>query len=232
MRSWLLVPGHRPGQFTTAVADEVILDLKDAVPSEHKESARGQVVRWLDDGGQAWVRVNAPDSQWHRDDLTALRDSPGLRGVVVPKVQGQATVRRVEQLLPDAPILAVVETAVGVEDALAVAACVAVSGLVFDSIRFTLDIGSDGSDESLAFARGALVVAARAAALPPPLDGVTAGSRNPDVVHAAATRARRLGFGGMLSNDPAHIAAINRAFDSELAGGTLAGVRGLLVAHP
>jgi citrate lyase subunit beta/citryl-CoA lyase len=226
MRSWLLVPGHRLGQFTKTAADELVLDLKNAVAPEHKEAARDHVVRWLDGGGQAWVRVNAPDSRWHRDDLTALRDSPGLRGVVVPRVQGQATVRRVEQLLPDAPILAVVETAVGVQDALAAAACVAVSGLVFDSTGFTLDIGSDGTDESLAFARGALVVAARAAGLPPPLADIT-GSRNADVVHVASTRARRLGFGGMLFNDPAHLAAINHAFDHEPAG-----VRGLLVAQP
>lgn len=227
MRTWLLVPGHRRTQFTKTAADELVLDLKDSVAPEHKEAARDHVLRWLNDGGQAWVRVNAPDSRWHRDDLTALRDSSGLRGVVVPRVQGQATVRRVEQLLPDAPILAVVETAVGVQDALAAAACVAVSGLVFDSTGFTLDIGSDGTDESLAFARGALVVAARAAGLPPPLADITGGSRNADAVHAASTRARRLGFGGVLFNDPAHLAAINHAFDHEPAG-----VRGLLVVQP
>jgi citrate lyase subunit beta/citryl-CoA lyase len=134
-------------------------------------------------------------------------------------------------LLPDAPILAVVETAVGVQDALAAAACVAVSGLVFDSSGFTLDIGPDGSDESLAFARGALVVAARAAGLPPPLVGGVAGFRNPDVVHATATHARRLGFGGMLTDDPAHLATINHAFDPDLADGASA-VRGLQVVRP
>ncbi len=176
MRSWLLVPGHRPERFGKAVAsgtDEVILDLDHRVSPERKLSARRHVVRWLAEGGEAWVRVNAGASPWQHDDLEALRGSPG----------------------------------------------------------FAVDIGADGSGESLAFARGALVVASRAAGLPAPLDSAGTEVRRTPSVRAAALDVRRLGFGGMLCSDPAHVAAINHAFRSDPSGGTLTTVRCLPAAR-
>lgn len=220
MNSWLFVPGHRPDRFAKAVASgahEIIVDLEDAVSPEHKDSARSEVVRWLACGGTAWVRVNAAGTPWHHDDLGSLRDSPGLRGVVLPKAQGPATVRRVQRELPRARILALIETAVGLQDAPSVAACTAVTGLAFGSIDFALDIGADESDETLLFARSALVVAARAAGLPPPIDGVTVETRDIEAVRAAAVRARRLGFGGKLCIHPAQVDPVNHAFSPEPA---------------
>jgi len=215
MRSWLFVPGDRPDRFAKAAtsgADEVILDLEDAVAASNKESARQEVARWLTDGAVAWVRVNSAGSRWHRDDLAALATCPGLRGVVLPKAHGQATVRRVEHALPGMEILALIESALGIQDAPAIAACVSVCGLAFGSIDFALDIGADDGDDALLFARSALVIAARAAGLPPPIDGVTVETRNTEIIRASATAARRLGFGGKLCIHPAQIEVVNDAF--------------------
>jgi citrate lyase subunit beta/citryl-CoA lyase len=163
------------------------------------------------------VRVNAAGTPWHPDDLGGLRDCHGLRGIVLPKTQGPATVRRVQRALPRTRILALIETAVGLQDALSVAACAAVSGLAFGSIDFALDIEADESDEALLFARSALVVASRAAGLPPPIDGVTVETRDIEVVRAAAVRARRLGFGGKLCIHPAQVDPVNHAFGPDPA---------------
>ncbi len=214
MSTWLFVPGDRPDRFAKAVASgarEVIVDLEDAVAPERKESARGEVARWLAGGGAAWVRVNAAGTPWHEDDLGALRESHGLRGVVLPKAQA-AAVREVRRALPETGILALVESAAGIQDAPAVASCNGVSGLAFGSIDFALDVGSDESDEALLFARGALVVASRAAGLPPPIDGVTVETRDLERGRAAAVRARRLGFGGKLCVHPAQVETIEQAF--------------------
>jgi len=39
-------------------ADQVILDIEDAVDPGRKPAARAAVVEWLEAGGRAWVRIN------------------------------------------------------------------------------------------------------------------------------------------------------------------------------
>lgn len=58
-RSYLFVPGDRPDRFDKAwesLADEVIIDLEDAVSPERKEVARGAVSAWLDPSRPVWIR--------------------------------------------------------------------------------------------------------------------------------------------------------------------------------
>src|SRR5690349_24977944 len=119
--SWLFVPASRPERFDKAArarADEVIVDLEDAVSATQKESARDEAARWMDRGGSAWVRVNAPGTPWHEDDLTAVAGCAGLRGVLVPKAEKPSALSAIGRELPAAAaIIALVETAVGVRDA-------------------------------------------------------------------------------------------------------------------
>jgi citrate lyase subunit beta/citryl-CoA lyase len=230
--SWLFVPGSRPERFDKAVragADQVVVDLEDAVTPTRKASARGEVARWLGGAGEAWVRVNARGTQWHEHDLGALARRPGLRGVMVPKAEDPAALDRVaRELVPGTPIIALVETAVGVRDVAALAACAAVSGLAFGSIDFALDIDAAESDEVLLFARSALVIAARAASLPAPLDGVTVETTDTAVIRRDAARARSLGFGGKLCIHPAQVEPVNSAFSPDPAD--LAWARRVLAA--
>lgn len=213
--SWLFVPGTRPDRFEKAVAsgaDQVILDLEDAVAAGDKAGAREAVSGWLSGGGSGWVRVNAPGTVWHDDDIVALSGSAGLRGLVVPKSESPDDLLAIARRLSSTPILALVETALGVAEAASLAASPAVSGLGFGSVDFLLDLDAQESDEALAFARGALVVAARAAGLPGPVDGVTTETRDVARVAQHAARARRLGFGGKFCIHPAQVEPVRTAF--------------------
>jgi citrate lyase subunit beta/citryl-CoA lyase len=219
--SWLFVPGSRPERFDKAAragADQVVVDLEDAVAPARKASARDEVARWLGGAVHAWVRVNARGTPWHEDDLGALAGRPGLRGVMVPKAEDPAALDGIaRELPPGTPVIALVETAVGVRDAAAVAACPAVRGLAFGSIDFALDVDAAESDEALLFARSALVVAARAASLPAPIDGVTVETTDAAAIGRDAARARRLGFGGKLCIHPAQVEPVNSAFSPDPA---------------
>lgn len=214
--SWLFVPGSRPDRFAKAVgsgAHEVILDLEDAVACGDKESARGHVANWLAGQGSAWVRVNASGTAWHDSDVDAVADLPGLRGIVVPKAESPDEMTRIAGLLPPGTgILALIETASGVVGAAALAASPAVQGLAFGAVDFCLDIDAEETDDALAYARGALVVAAHAAGLPGPIDGVTLETRDADIVERDARRARQQGFSGKLCIHPAQVSAVNSAF--------------------
>src|SRR5579862_5917583 len=92
-RSCLTVPGDDAGKLAKAVAiaaDEVILDLEDAVMPERKAEARGLVAEALRTGGfraaTVAVRVNDARSAWHADDLALVAEArPDV--VVLPKVE-------------------------------------------------------------------------------------------------------------------------------------------------
>jgi citrate lyase subunit beta/citryl-CoA lyase len=214
--TWLFVPGSRSDRFDRAAgsdADEIILDLEDAVPSDHKDAARDDVASWLEGDGSGWVRVNAVGTQWHDEDIAVLGDRPGLRGVVVPKAEDPSALAAVRARLPHGlGLVALVESAVGVSRANELARCGAVDRLAFGSIDFALDIGADETDESLLLARSSLVLASRLGGLPPPLDGVTVSTTDGEAARDAAARARSLGFGGKLCIHPHQLGPVADGF--------------------
>ena len=214
--TWLFVPGSRPDRFAKAVAsdaDEVICDLEDAVAPGEKEQARADVVAWLRDGGSAWARLNAVGTRWHDDDVAAVADCPGLRGLVVPKAESPAALAALAADVPRPDgLVALVESAVGVLRAADLAACPGVGRLAFGSIDFALDVDAAEDDDSLLLARSTLVLASRAGGLAAPLDGVTTALDDPAALAADARRARRLGFGGKLCLSPRQVPVVAAQF--------------------
>ncbi len=208
MTTLLFVPGDRPERFDKAAAagaDLVVVDLEDAVTQEHKDQARAHAVAWLSGGGSGAVRINASDTDEHADDVSALA---GLaRPVLVPKAEDPRSLREIARLLgPNTALLALIETATGILRAPEIAAVDAVQRLVFGSFDLAAQLGVSPDDRlALQSARSALVLASAAAALPAPVDGVTAdvtddGRLADDVAHAV-----RLGFGGKLCIHPRQV---------------------------
>lgn len=217
-RSWLFVPANRPERFDKAAAsgaDQVILDLEDAVEPTAKDQARDHALSWLRAGGRAWVRTNGVDTPWWDADLAALRAAgPGLRGLVVPKATAASTV--------DLPWIALVETARGLRDVHEVAAHPALVGLAFGALDYALDLGVT-DDGAVDHARHTLVVAGRAAGITALIDGVTPETTDAEVVRRDAVRSRGLGFDGKLCIHPAQIAPVRQGFaptDGEVAWAT------------
>ncbi|MBK8470619.1 MAG: CoA ester lyase [Actinomycetales bacterium] len=234
--TWLFVPGERPERFDKAAgagADEVVLDLEDAVPPAGKDAAREQVCRWLASAGTGWVRVNGADTPWFEADLASLSDlaavpsrsapagRTGLRGVLVPKADDADVLALVRSRVgPDRGVMALVESAHGVAGALALAASDAVDRLAFGSVDLAVDLDAVEEDRSLLLARSMLVLASRAAGKPGPVDGITGRWDDPELVRSEADLSRRLGFTGKLCIHPAQLAPAAAAFrptDAELA---------------
>ena len=82
------------GKAQGLAADQVFLDLEDAVAPGAKEGARANVVSALNDGD--WgdkirvVRVNDATTKWaYRDVITVVEGAgPNLDCIMLPKVQG------------------------------------------------------------------------------------------------------------------------------------------------
>jgi citrate lyase beta subunit len=152
---------------------------------------------------------------------------PGLRGIVLPKVESardvvfaDAYIRALERgrglAASSVALLGIVESARGIA-ALAEIAAAAPGrsfGLCFGAGDFTTDIGVEWSNEEneSRHARSAVVVACRAAGLPPPIDSVFPDVGNADAVSASARAARALGFGGKFVIHPNQLVPVRAAF--------------------
>src|ERR1043165_6764164 len=108
-RSCLAVPGSSLKMLDKAQglpADQVFLDLEDAVAPLAKPSARKNIVAALNDGdwgGKARVvRVNDLTTQWTYADVIEVVEGAGanLDAIMLPKVQEAAHVQWLDLLLP------------------------------------------------------------------------------------------------------------------------------------
>jgi citrate lyase subunit beta/citryl-CoA lyase len=199
-------------------ADEVIVDLEDAVAAEDKEEARRLAVETLRRGplGRTTaLRVNARSTPWWEDDLRAAADAhPDV--VVLPKVESPEDVSAAAELLPSGTGLeAQIETARGLAEAERIgAAGHGLEALVFGPADLAaslgvpvLTIGAGASDHALA----RVVAAARASGLQV-LDGPHARLGDDLGLVLSARRALEHGFDGKWVVHPSQIEPVNRIF--------------------
>jgi citrate lyase subunit beta/citryl-CoA lyase len=122
-RTWMLQPGVPNGRnvFEAAVAcsaDAVVLDIEDGLPDVQKPAGRQSVAEWLCGGGEGWVRINSAGTPAWTADLDALSGAPGLAGVMLAKTELVDEVAATTARLPaNTPVVALVESAVGIEAA-------------------------------------------------------------------------------------------------------------------
>ena len=182
-RSWLLVNAMKPELFDVSAvsrADSIILDIEDAVDPSQKDTAREHVVNWLTAGGQAWVRINDATSPFWASDLAGLRGTPGLLGVMLAKTESADQVTEsFHRMDGQTPVIALVESAVGIEEANNIAKAQGAFRLAFGSGDFRRDTGMANTQEAMAYPRAKLVVASRVGNLPGPIDGPTVGTSHP-----------------------------------------------------
>src|SRR3954452_7010392 len=102
-RCALSVPGSEPTKVANALAsaaDEVVVDLEDSVAVEAKERARNHVAELpARQYGSLTVRVNAPATSWHAEDLAACARTRAVTSVVLPKVESPGHVLDVVERL-------------------------------------------------------------------------------------------------------------------------------------
>ena len=222
-RSWLFAAGnnakHLRNVFSVG-ADEVVLDLEDAVPPDMKDRARAMVAETLA-SQRAWVRVNRPMTDICERDLAAIgRHAAGLR---IPKVESAAEVEWVRQRAPALPLTATIESALGLIRAHEIASAEGVVNLAYGGADLAVDLGIDeGGEEETLYARSHIVVASRAAGIEAPSDGVYTSLNDDEGLRRAAERGKRLGFGGKSAIHPRQVSIINEVFSPTQADRTWA----------
>jgi citrate lyase subunit beta / citryl-CoA lyase len=235
-RACLVVPAAPAAKLAkgaTLAADEVVIDLEDAVVPAVKDEARGAVAdalagEWVAES--VAVRVNAIGSPWCHLDLASLAaSSRHALTVVLPKVEHPGDLAFADRLLDGAEaaagrstpvrLLALIETAAGLAAAAEIArASERLDGLILGYADLAASLGRTGAQD-WRYAQETVLVAARAAGIQA-IDGPYLGTRDDDAFRADVTLARTLGFDGKWAIHPAQLDALRDAFtptDDEIA---------------
>jgi citrate lyase subunit beta/citryl-CoA lyase len=226
-------PAAKLAKGTTLAADEIVVDLEDAVVPAVKAEARAAVAEALAGEWAAEsvaVRVNAIGSPWCHLDLAALAASGrDALTAVLPKVEHPHDLAFADRLLAGAEaaagrttpvrLLALIETAAGLAAASEIArASERLDGLILGYADLAASLGRTG-EQDWRFAQESVLVAARAAGIQA-IDGPYLGTRDDDAFRAGVLHARTLGFDGKWAIHPAQLDALREAFtptDDEVA---------------
>lgn len=223
-RSVLYIPGSNRRALDKAASlpvDAIIFDLEDAVAFEEKPAARAlltEVLAAADYGPRARiVRINGLDSDWGRDDLAAFAKAitagAKVDAILVPKVSTPADLDAVAALIPDVPLWAMMETAMGMLNAASIAAHPRLAGMVMGTNDLAKELGSRFRADRLPMQAGLglCLLAARAEGRVI-VDGVYNAFKDDDGLRAECEQGRDMGFDGKTLIHPAQIEAANRAF--------------------
>ena len=240
-RSMLSVPGSRPALFPKAAqsgADQVMIDLEDAVAPDEKETARDAVVAGLtevdwESGGQSvTVRINDTRTPWMEGDVRAVVTGAGeyIDTLMVPKVTCPEDVIRVAGLLDELEQVRRISKPLGIEvlietaRGLAYVNEIASSTSRLEALHFgagdfgagmgarTLSIGEGlGVGNRWHAARTMIAVAARAHGLRP-IDSAYDDFDDDDGYLAEAREAAGLGFEGKWAIHPRQVPLANLVF--------------------
>ena len=214
----------------TRGADEIVIDLEDAVATSAKDDARLIVIAALASspwhGVNCSVRVNAPRTPWCHADIAALASLTNApASLVVPKVESAGDLAFVERLLDGVEaaagvegmrVQALIETAAGVSNVQEIAAASPrLDALILGYADLSASIGRAAGaaaplDSWLAI-QDQILLAARANGLAA-IDGPYLGIAVDAAFDAAAARARDMGFDGKWAIHPAQVAALNAYF--------------------
>lgn len=230
-RSMLFLPGNTPNIIVNGDAlgaDNVILDLEDAVSPDQKDAARILVRNAIKaigfDNVELTVRINSLDTPYWKDDLEEIVPlSPDL--IMPTKVNSAQDVLTLDAAIAGiekksgldvgtVKLIPLIETAQGLENAAAIAsACPRVAAIFLGAEDLTADLRCPRTKEGteIFYARSRMVSAARAAGVDVYDTPFTDVNDDEGIVRDAQF-ARSMGFTGKACISPRHVRAVNEAF--------------------
>jgi citrate lyase subunit beta/citryl-CoA lyase len=225
-RTLLYVPGDQRDRLDKAFgrgADELIVDLEDAVAKQSKATARGVVADWMQHhaarADRIWLRINADTPA---EDIETI--SAPLAGVMVPRAEIKL-LARVDELLTarEVPLgiepgtialIPLIETARGLLAAVELANMPRVAKLAIGRADLAGELGLSIDPEGPEFRSIllTLVIASSAAGIMPPLAPTSTDFRDLEALRISTENLMRLGFRGRTAVHPAQLAVINEVF--------------------
>ena len=238
VRSMLFTPGHRPDLIAKAsrsAADAVIVDLEDAVATSAKDQARSNLASLPQTVIPFFVRVNGIKTGLLWEDISAAVHA-GVAGVILPKAEDRNAMLKLCGALSaletaaDQPegsiaLIPMIETAAGVQNAFEILdGCPRVEAVMFGSgeqgdLVADLGVQWEPTGTGLHYCRSRVLLAARAAGVPHPMDGVFMNFRDQDALRVESQLARRMGYVAKLAIHPGPDWRYQRSLHTHTRGG-------------
>jgi len=221
-RCLLFVPGARADRFEKALAtgaDQVCIDLEDAVPLADKVTARNATLDFIAASscgpGELGLRVNQSTTPLGNADLVAIA-ARGVRPafVMLPKVESAAEILNVLHILnhADIPVIAQLESPHAVFEARSIAAASQrVQALMFGGFDYAVAARLKPGYDGWLWARG-MIAAAAAEAEIGAIDVPSLEIKDLTGVEGDTHQVIALGFTNKAAIHPAQVDAIQRAF--------------------
>lgn len=221
-RCLMFVPGSRPERYAKAVAtgaDQICIDLEDAVAPGDKETARASLFAYLADKpesrGEIGLRINPLSTELGQADLKALAAS-GLSPafVMLPKVETAAELQQADAALAaiDTAFIAQIETPKGLLDARALATAIPrLQALMFGGFDYIVALRGRAGWESFLHPRVTLATIAAEAGIGC-LDVPYLDIKDEAGLVAETDRVIDLGFTAKAAIHPAQVEAIQSRY--------------------
>jgi citrate lyase subunit beta/citryl-CoA lyase len=227
----LFTPGNRLDMLEKAVrsgTDAVIVDLEDSVSIDSKPAARENLSSLPLSPIPYFVRTNAVETGMLWEDVVAAGRSPAV-GVIIPKAEDPQVISRVDgalialELTEGRPVgsttvIPLIESAQGVRLTYEMAKasdrveCVMFGGGEQGDLVADLGVEWTPQGTGLMQARSQVLLSARAAGAPYPMEAVFMDFRNPEGLRVECELARTLGYIGKVAIHPSQIEVINDVF--------------------
>jgi len=223
-RSVLYIPGSKERALEKATGlacDAIIFDLEDAVAIDEKANARTLLAKTLSEADYGArlkiVRVNGLDSAWGREDVLAFADAiragAKVDAILIPKVSTPADLDAVADLIQGVPLWAMMETALGMLNAGAIAAHPRLEGMVMGTNDLAKELGSRFRADRLPMQTGlGLCLLAAKAHGKIIVDGVYNAFKDDAGLKVECDQGRDMGFDGKTLIHPAQLEVCNAAF--------------------
>ncbi|MGN5236723.1 HpcH/HpaI aldolase/citrate lyase family protein [Rhodococcus sp. SJ-3] len=224
----LVAPGsdeRKAGKALASAADEVVLDLEDAVTPDRKPAARdliGPLVREHGGNRTVSVRINGRGTEWFEDDLRACAElGTALASIVFPKVESADDLAEADRILgahsgagsSAVGIQALIETPAGVQNIDEIVTGPRLAGVIigYADLGAALGRARTALPEHWVYVQDRVLHAARSAGVQA-IDGPFLGIADDDAFRHSAQWVSDLGFDGKWVIHPAQIDSAAAAF--------------------
>jgi (S)-citramalyl-CoA lyase len=166
-RCLLFVPGNRPERYQKAIqsgADMVCIDLEDATPFAEKTSARASALAFAaqyQGSTELVIRANSLRSAEGLADLLAFQQASCQALLMLAKVEAATEVEIAAQVLglQQARLIALLESAQGIERAFAIARAPKLAALMLGGADYCAELGAKMTPNALLYPRARIAAA-------------------------------------------------------------------------
>lgn len=218
-RTWLFVPADKidkvPKAFASG-ADQIIVDLEDAVAKKDKQQARDNLYHYdcQNESKPIWIRINQTQSQHFLSDIEMCQRLNKISGILLPKTESANDIKTSHHLT-NLPIIGLIETAKGLHHLNDIAQAQGLLALSYGFLDICHELNVQPNTPSADIIanqiRYQLLLTSKVHQLVPPIDSVYPDFHDDLGLQQRVQLWSNMGMSGMLCIHPKQISTVHQS---------------------